>query len=98
MLKWKEIKQDDFSLSVNTLDLPELEQTLVRVVSRSTQYDNKIEAINEFLISTPKASKSAKLKADSKPKSVLPKEEKAKPAESEKTKDLETNPKKGPGL
>ena len=94
MLQWKEVKQDNPSVFVDALDLPELGQTLVRVVSRSTQFDNKIEAINEFLVPTPKASKPAKPRAAPKPKAEKPAEE---PAE-EPTPEAPVEPKKGPGL
>ena len=62
MLSWKEIKQDNPSIFLDTLELPELGQTIVRIVSKSTQYDNKIESINEFVVPSKTSAKSEKAK------------------------------------
>lgn len=85
MLQWKEIKQDNTALIVDSLEIKELGQTLIRVVTHSTQYSNKIESINEFMVPTPAA------KADKK-KSVPKKKVEPETKQDEGKKTPETKP------
>tara|TARA_R110000744_G_scaffold228_3_gene884 strand:+ start:4040 stop:4354 length:315 start_codon:yes stop_codon:yes gene_type:complete len=50
MLYWKEITQNNFKIKIETLDLKEYKQVIVRITTQDSEYDNKISHINEFVV------------------------------------------------
>ena len=100
MLYWKEITQNNFKIKIETLDLKEYKQVIVRITTQDSEYDNKISHINEFVVPMEQVANAKKATAKAEPvaEPKLTEAEESILIKVAKSIESVTGQKKGPGF